>query len=115
MVSTLEGFQLEVYILKSLNSNLNNLKTGLPSISLRVSLLLIVCFASKGCTLIKLQKDVNMGLESTVLVGHIYTNVLGNGPIIVAACSTTKGKEIAHYTVLHDSGEYELMVGQGTY
>ena len=39
----------------------------------------------------------------------------GNGPIIVAACSTSEGKEIAHYTVLHDSGEYELMVGQGNY
>ncbi len=50
-----------------------------------------------------------------MLVGHIYANVLGNGPLIVAACSTTEEKEIAHYTVLHDSGEYELMVGQGTY
>jgi hypothetical protein len=26
-----------------------------------------------------------------------------------------KGKEIANYTVLHDSGEYELMVHQGEY
>jgi len=40
---------------------------------------------------------------------------LENGPIVVAARSMSKGKEIAHYTVLHDSGEYELMVDQGKY
>ncbi len=68
-----------------------------------------------GCTLIKLKKDVNRGLESTVLIGRVNANFTGNGPIIVAACSTSEGKEIAHYTVLHDSGEYELMVGQGNY
>lgn len=68
-----------------------------------------------GCTLIKLKKDVNSGLQSTVIVGRIYANFSENGPIIVAACSTSEEKEIAHYTVLHDSGEYELMVGQGNY
>ena len=68
-----------------------------------------------GCTLIKLKKDVDRSLESTVIVGRIHAKFLGNGPIIVAACSMNEGKEIAHYTVLHDSGEYELMVGQGNY
>jgi len=102
--------------LKSLKSTMNNLKTGIPSISQRVGItLFIICFVTMSCTLIKLKKEVNKALESTVLVGRIYAKFLGNGPIIVAACSTSEGKEIAHYTVLHDSGEYELMVGQGNY
>jgi pimeloyl-ACP methyl ester carboxylesterase len=77
--------------------------------------LFVACFFLLDCTLINLKKDANKGLESTVVIGHIYKNFPGNGPIIVAACSMNKGKEIAHYTVLHDSGEYELMVGQGNY
>ena len=68
-----------------------------------------------GCTLIKLKKDVNRSQESTVIVGRIDAKFQVNGPIIVAACSMSKGKEVAHYTVLHDSGEYELMVEQGEY
>ncbi len=44
-----------------------------------------------------------------------YAKDVGKGPIIVAACSTSEGKKIAHYTVLHESGEYELTVGQGNY
>jgi len=92
------------------------LKTGIPSISQRVSItFFVICFVTMGCTLIKLKKDVNRGLVSTVIVGRINANFSGNGPIIVAACSTSEEKEIAHYTVLHDSGEYELMVGQGNY
>ena len=77
--------------------------------------LVIICLVTTGCALIKLKKEVNRSLESTVIVGRIYGKFSGNGPIIVAACSTSEGKEIAHYTVLHDSGEYELMVAKGNY
>ncbi|MCP4576342.1 MAG: alpha/beta hydrolase [Deltaproteobacteria bacterium] len=102
--------------MKSLNSAMNNLKTGMTSISQRVSIaLFIICFAVMGCTLIKLKKEVNRSLESTALIGRIHAKITGNGPIIVAARSMEKGKGIAHYTVLHDSGEYELMVDQGDY
>ena len=102
--------------MKSLKSTINNLKTGIPSISQRVSIaLFIICLVTVGCSLIKVKKEINTSLESTVLVGCIYANLSGNGPIIVAACSMSDVKEIAHYTVLHDSGEYELMVGQGNY
>jgi pimeloyl-ACP methyl ester carboxylesterase len=102
--------------LKSLNSFINNLKTGKPSIFQRVSIFLfIICFITTGCTLIKLKKEVNKSYESTSVIGLVKAQFSGNGPIIVAARSISKGKEIAHYTVLHDSGEYELMVDQGKY
>lgn len=79
-------------------------------------LLLLVCFITAGCALVKLNKDVKESLESTILVGHISTPSPGKGPIVVAAYSINQGKkEIAHYTILHDSGEYELMVAPGNY
>ena len=107
-----EYMRLQILI----NATINNLKTGMLSIPLRVSItLFIVCFVTVGCTLIKLKKDTNRSQESTVIVGRIDAKFLGSGPIIVAACSMGKRNEVAHYTVLHDSGEYELMVDQGEY
>ncbi|MDP1992430.1 MAG: alpha/beta hydrolase [Syntrophales bacterium] len=79
-------------------------------------ILFLVCFIAVGCTLVKLRKEVSESLASTILVGHISTPSPGKGPLVVAAYSMNKGKrEIAHYTVLHDSGEYELMVSPGNY
>jgi pimeloyl-ACP methyl ester carboxylesterase len=77
--------------------------------------LLLISFGATGCTLINLKKEVNRSLESTIIVGRIYGNFSGNAPIIVAARSADGKKEIAHHTVLHDAGEYELMVDQGDY
>ena len=66
--------------------------------------------------MIKLQKDVNESLASTILVGHVSAQSQGKGPIVVAAHFINLGKrEIAHYTILQDSGEYELMVPPGNY
>lgn len=78
--------------------------------------LFLVCFIAVGCTLVKLKKDVTESLASTILVGHVSTSHPGKGPIVVAAYSMNQGKrEITHYTILHDSGEYELMVRPGNY
>jgi hypothetical protein len=67
--------------------------------------LLLACFISGGCTLIKLKQDVKESLASTILVGHISTASPGKGPLVVAAYSTDQGKkEIAHSTILHESG-----------
>ncbi|WPD23437.1 MAG: alpha/beta hydrolase [Candidatus Electrothrix scaldis] len=76
---------------------------------------LLLCFLITSCTLIQLNKDVSKSLESTVITGRVRADSLETGPIIVAACSVDKEKKIAHYTVLHEPGEYELMVGQGEY
>jgi len=79
-------------------------------------ILFLVCFIAAGCTLIKLKKDVSVSLASTILVGQVTTPYPGKGPIVVAAYSMNQGKpEIAHYTILHESGEYELMVPPGNY
>ncbi len=104
------------YNLKIFKTTIINLKIGTLLIFRRTNIILFVlCFVMMGCALVKSKIDTDISQESTVLIGRIYAKVFGNGPIIVAACSTSEGKEIAHYTVLHDSGEYELMVGQGNY
>ena len=64
----------------------------------------------------KLRKEVRETLTSTILVGRVSAPSPGKGMIIVAAYTMNQGKrKIAHYTVLHDSGEFELMVAKGNY
>ncbi|MBW1891062.1 MAG: hypothetical protein JRI93_11215, partial [Deltaproteobacteria bacterium] len=49
-------------------------------------------------------------------VGRISTDFPGNGPIVVAAYTLNQGKrEVEHYSILHDYGEFELMVRKGNY
>ena len=96
---------------------MGGLKRDLPIVINRVTMaLLIICFSITGCFLVKVKKEVRESLASTVLVGQISTAFPGKGPIIVAAYAMNQGKrEVAHYTVLHDFGEYELMVAKGNY
>jgi len=92
------------------------MKGAISTTATRVSMaLFLICFFTMSCSLIKLKKEVNRGLESTVIVGRIYGEISGDGPIIVAAYSVKEGMKNAHYTVLHDYGEYEIMVDQGKY
>ena len=76
----------------------------------------MVCFFMTGCTLVKLKENVAESLTSTVLVGQIAAASSVKGKIVVAAYSKEHGeRKVAHYTVLHEAGEYELMVPKGTY
>jgi len=78
--------------------------------------LFILCFVAAGCTLAKLKEEVKESLASTVLVGQVQAAFSEKGKIVVAAYSLQDGKrQIAHYTVLHEAGEYELMVAEGNY
>jgi pimeloyl-ACP methyl ester carboxylesterase len=78
--------------------------------------LLILCFVITGCTMVKLKKEVNQGQASTILVGRISTYFPGKGPIVVAAYAMNQGnREVEHYSILHDYGEFELMVRKGNY
>ena len=78
--------------------------------------LLIICFLTTSCAMVKLKKENAEGLASTVLVGRISTAFPGKGPIIVAAYAMNYGKrEVVHYTILHDYGEFELIVAKGNY
>ncbi len=102
--------------MKLFKTYLINSKEGILLISKCIGIVLVIlCLVTTGCALMKLRKEVDRSLESTVIIGHISGKFTGDGPIIVAACSTGEGKEIVHYSVLHDSGEYELMVDQGSY
>ncbi|MGD8368514.1 MAG: alpha/beta hydrolase [Desulfobacterales bacterium] len=84
---------------------------------LKISSLLffLSCFVMTGCTLVQLKEDIDQSLASTVIVGRVQAAHSKKGPIIVAARPVGQEKKIAHYTVLHESGEYELMVAQGAY
>jgi pimeloyl-ACP methyl ester carboxylesterase len=78
--------------------------------------LFILCFVAAGCTLAKLKEEVSESLASTVLVGQVASAIPEKGVIVVAAYSLKDGvRQIAHYTVLHEAGEYELMVAAGNY
>ena len=102
--------------MKSVKSTIASLKIGIPSVSRRMCFTLIIsCFVMTGCALIKVKNEVDVALKSTVIVGRIFAESKEAGPIIVAAVSVDEGKKVAHYSVLHESGEYELMVEQGDY
>lgn len=77
--------------------------------------LLMFCWTVTGCALIKLKQDLNEGREANTIVGLVAAKLTGAGPIVVAACTTREGREIAHFTILHESGEYELMLDKGRY
>jgi len=99
----------------ALKSAMDGLKKTPVSNRMTVTLL-IFCLVTTSCALVKLKKETTESLSSTVLVGRISTAFPGEGPIIVCAYAMDQGKrEVAHYTVLHDSGEYELMVPKGNY
>jgi len=93
------------------------LKAGLRTNFYRLGIaLLLLCFVATGCTLAKLKEDVAESLASTSLVGQIATAPPERGVIVVAAYSLKEGKrKIAHYTVIHEAGEFELMVAEGNY
>ncbi len=78
-------------------------------------LMFIFIFMMTGCFLIRSKQDINKSMESTIVIGQIFIDVPIEGPVIVAACSANENRTIAHYTVLHEAGEYELAVDQGNY
>jgi len=103
--------------MRSFQSAMNDQETRLPPIfSTMGIIILLLSVVTAGCSLVKLRKEVSESLASTILVGRISTLFPGKGPIVVAAYSKYQGKrEIAHYAVLHDAGEFELMVREGDY
>ena len=88
----------------------------ISSVVVKVSIMMFIfIFVSTGCFLIKSMQDIDKTMETTVIVGQVFVESPINGPIIVAAYTANEEKEIAHYTVLHEAGEYELAVDQGSY
>jgi len=79
-------------------------------------LLLFFAVITSGCFMIKLKKEVKQSLASSVLVGRVSTESTEEGMIVVVAYAIEEGtRNVAHYSVLHGAGEYELMVPTGAY
>ncbi|MFH1983250.1 MAG: alpha/beta hydrolase [Pseudomonadota bacterium] len=81
----------------------------------RIAALILFVAAFSGCTLIHLKQEFDAIIDTTVIVGWVDVRCPADGPIIVAARAQRPGRPIAHYTVLHESGEYELVVPSGNY
>ncbi len=78
--------------------------------------LLFICVVTTGCALVKLKQEVRESLSSTVIVGRVSGASRASGCVVVAAYTKHFGKRrVVHYTILHDWGEYELLVGKGRY
>lgn len=79
-------------------------------------LLVALCVAVGGCALAKLSEESKAFYASTVLVGRVASPLGWRGPIIVAAHVRKSGRvSIAHHTLLHEPGGYELIVPKGEY
>lgn len=89
-------------------------------LSLRV-LAWIICGAClsaclSACSFVKLNEENKVFYSSTVLVGTVSSDMPWDKPVVVAAYTKHQGQlEIAHYTVLHEPGAYELIVPKGEY
>ena len=103
--------------MRKLNGAICGIGTDRRKILKGLGLVLAMTFLfMTGCTLVKLKEEVKESLSSTVLVGQIATAYLGEGKIVVAAYSLEDGeRKIVNYTVIHEAGEYELMVAEGSY
>ncbi|MES2036234.1 MAG: alpha/beta hydrolase [Pseudomonadota bacterium] len=76
---------------------------------------IIFCCLS-ACSFVKLNDEAKVFYSSTVFVGTVSSDVPWDKPVVVAAYSKRDGRlEIAHYTVLHEPGAYELIVPKGQY
>lgn len=70
-----------------------------------------------ACTLVKLDEQSRTYYDSTILVGRIEAPAGWTGPVVVAAYRPREGAppEIAHHTLLHEAGGFELIVPKGEY
>lgn len=81
-----------------------------------VATLMLVGLVLAGCALIKVRQNERESMSSTVIGGHVSAPSPAHGPIMVAAYSKGfRKREVAHYVMLHDYGEFALLVGTGRY
>lgn len=75
--------------------------------------LLAACLS--GCSLFHLRQETATLYNSAIVVGQVSVEKRGkNAPLVVVAqAATGSERTIAHWTVLHEPGPYELMVPQG--
>lgn len=82
----------------------------------RILLLLACPAALSGCTLVQLRSETREFYDATVLAGRVSVSGDWRGPVIVAAVTNAQGRRvIAHQTLLHEPGSFELIVPDGVY
>ncbi|WP_186948206.1 lipase family alpha/beta hydrolase [Undibacterium hunanense] len=88
----------------------------LPKFHWQLLSCLILCGGMSACSFVKLNDEAKVFYSSTVFVGTISSDAPWDKPVVVAAYTKRDGRlEIAHYTVLHEPGAYELIVPKGQY
>jgi len=69
-----------------------------------------------GCSFLQVQKDVQFIHNSSILTGTVSIFPEEESPVVICAYAKRRGKtEIAHHTVLHEPGSFELLVPKGNY
>jgi pimeloyl-ACP methyl ester carboxylesterase len=69
-----------------------------------------------ACAMVKLGTDSKAFYASTVLVGRVECPTGCVGPVVVAALQPQGDRvDVAHRTLLHEPGGYELIVAKGEY
>jgi pimeloyl-ACP methyl ester carboxylesterase len=77
-------------------------------------LLLAAALLLEGCALFTLRKDNTFSRDSCLITGEVFAKEAVKGPIVVVALETVDGRlVVAHDTVLHEPGPYELLVRSG--
>lgn len=85
-------------------------------INRNILFLLLISAVTANCALVKLKQEARVGEISTAVVGRVFSKLPVNSPIVVAGYSKQAEKQEAeYYTILHDSGEYELILREGDY
>ncbi len=80
---------------------------------------LLPCLATllllSGCALLHLREETTTLYNSTIIVGLVSDDdAAAASPLVIVAREVTGDRHpIAHHTVLHEPGPYELMVGKG--
>jgi hypothetical protein len=78
--------------------------------------LLAAALTSAACTLAELADQAKEYESSTVLVGRVEVGRERDGPIVVGAYARQgDGWHLAHQTLLHEHGGFELIVPRGDY
>lgn len=81
-----------------------------------VVIFLLSCLLTTGCALFTVREEVRQSMASSIIVGWVTAPFPAEGPIIVAAYAKQgANREIAHYVMLHDWGEFEIVVAKGRY
>jgi pimeloyl-ACP methyl ester carboxylesterase len=81
-----------------------------------ICILFLIIWTMNSCALVKLREDVQFSKDSCLLFGEIVDKSPLKKTIVVVAYSRQNGVvTVADYTLLSESGQYEMLVPEGSY